>query len=68
MADVENSEIVSISAIKELARKKAGDSDVMLVDSAAGIGCPVITSIAGSNYVIGVCEPTPSGLSCDGII
>ncbi len=52
-----------VSAVKELAKKKAGDSDVMLVDSAAGIGCPVIASITGSDYVIGVCEPTPSGFA-----
>jgi len=39
------------------------DMDIMLVDSAAGIGCPVIASINGSDYVIAVTEPTPSALS-----
>jgi len=39
------------------------DTDIMLVDSAAGIGCPVIASINGSDYVIAVTEPTPSALS-----
>ena len=52
-----------VSAVKELAKAKAKDADIMLVDSAAGIGCPVIASITGSDYVLGVCEPTPSGFS-----
>ncbi|MCK5044447.1 ATP-binding protein [Candidatus Parcubacteria bacterium] len=38
-------------------------ADILLVDSAAGIGCPVIASINGSDYVIAVTEPTPSALS-----
>ncbi len=37
--------------------------DVLLADSAAGIGCPVIASINGSDFVIAVTEPTPSALS-----
>lgn len=37
--------------------------EIMLVDSAAGIGCPVIASINGSDFVIAVTEPTPSALS-----
>ncbi|MFA5050354.1 MAG: ATP-binding protein [Candidatus Micrarchaeia archaeon] len=49
--------------------KKAGEnisqkenSDLILIDSAAGIGCPVIASITGSNYVIGVVEPTQTSI------
>ena len=38
-------------------------SDLMLIDAAAGIGCPVIASIQGSDYVIAVTEPTPSALN-----
>lgn len=37
-------------------------SDVTLIDSAAGIGCPVIASLVGTDYIIGVTEPTPSAL------
>lgn len=37
--------------------------DIMILDSAAGIGCPVISSIAGCDYAILVTEPTPSGFS-----
>lgn len=38
-------------------------ADVVLIDAAAGIGCPVISSIRGSDYVIAVTEPTPSALN-----
>ncbi|MBN2202829.1 MAG: ATP-binding protein [Candidatus Aenigmarchaeota archaeon] len=36
--------------------------DFVLIDSAAGIGCPVIASITGTDFVIAVTEPTPSAL------
>ncbi len=52
-----------VSRVKGLALEVCGGADVMLVDAAAGIGCPVIASVAGSDYVIAVCEPTPSGFS-----
>ena len=32
----------------------------ILIDSAAGIGCPVIASIKNTNFVIAVTEPTPA--------
>jgi len=35
----------------------------VIIDSAAGIGCPVIASVAGNDYAIIVTEPTPSGFS-----
>ncbi|MEA3230119.1 MAG: ATP-binding protein [archaeon] len=37
-------------------------AEVMLIDSAAGIGCPVIASLVGTDYIIAVTEPTPSAL------
>lgn len=37
-------------------------ADVVLIDSAAGIGCPVIASLVGTDYIIAVTEPTPSAL------
>lgn len=52
-----------VAEVKRLAVQNAKDADIMLIDAAAGIGCPVIASIAGSNYVIAVTEPTPSGFS-----
>ncbi|MBD3310023.1 P-loop NTPase [Candidatus Woesearchaeota archaeon] len=42
---------------------EAQGADIILADSAAGIGCPVIASITGSDYIIAVTEPTPSALS-----
>ncbi len=52
-----------VSEVKKKARALAGDTEIMLVDSAAGIGCPVIASVAGSDHAIVVAEPTPSGFS-----
>ena len=51
--------------IKTKAEKLAHEenADIILVDSAAGIGCPVIASINGSDFVLAVTEPTPSALS-----
>ena len=34
----------------------------IIIDSAAGIGCPVIASLTGTDYVLAVTEPTPSAL------
>lgn len=34
----------------------------ILVDGSPGIGCPVVSSLAGASYVILVTEPTQSGL------
>jgi MinD superfamily P-loop ATPase len=51
-----------VAMIRNLARRKAQDtgSKVIVIDAAPGIGCPVIASIAGANYVIAVTEPTPA--------
>ncbi len=51
-----------VDEVKNKARELAQDSEIMLVDSAAGIGCPVIASITGSNYCVVVVEPTPSSI------
>ncbi|MBN1896210.1 MAG: ATP-binding protein [Candidatus Aenigmarchaeota archaeon] len=52
--------IVKETAMKMAERERA---EIMLTDAAAGIGCPVIASVRGSDYVIAVTEPTPSALS-----
>ncbi len=51
--------------VKEMARKKAEqiNSDYLLVDSAAGIGCPVIASVSGSDFAIIITEPSPSAFN-----
>ncbi len=45
---------------KLLAEQK--DLDLILVDGAPGIGCPVISSITGADAVLVVTEPTLSGI------
>ena len=52
-----------VAAVRNMAEKLANNTDIMLVDSAAGIGCPVIASVVGTDYVIAVTEPTPSGFA-----
>lgn len=51
--------------IVEELRKRAEEFkyDVMILDAAAGIGCPVIASIRGCDYAVLITEPTPSGFS-----
>ena len=50
-----------VAELKNKARQLAGDADIMLIDSAAGIACPVIASVSGCDYGILVVEPTPAG-------
>jgi len=47
---------------KSVIKKKSLSPNYIIQDSAAGISCPVIASINGSDYVVAVTEPTPSGL------
>lgn len=51
-----------VTLLKEEADKIAGKKD-MLIDSAAGIGCPVIASVQGSDFIVAVTEPTPTALA-----
>jgi len=37
-------------------------ANTILIDSAAGIGCSVIASLVGTDYIVAVTEPTPSAL------
>jgi MinD superfamily P-loop ATPase len=41
---------------------KKSKAEIVLIDSAAGIGCPVIASLVGTDYIAAVTEPTPSAL------
>ncbi len=54
-----------VEVVREKARKIAErvKTNFIVVDSAAGIGCPVIASIRDSDYVAAITEPTPSALS-----
>jgi MinD superfamily P-loop ATPase len=52
-----------VSEVRKKANEISKNTEYMIIDSAAGIGCPVIASVAGNNYAIIVTEPTPSGFS-----
>ncbi|MCD6434642.1 MAG: ATP-binding protein [Candidatus Diapherotrites archaeon] len=46
---------------KEIAAKE--NAELIIVDAAAGIGCPVIASLRGADFAICVTEPMPAALS-----
>ncbi len=48
---------------KERAKKLAREDSVIVVDASAGIGCQVVSSLAGANLAILVVEPTPASFS-----
>jgi len=50
-----------VQKLREKAEKI--EHDLIIIDAAAGIGCPVIASISGCDYAILVTEPTPSGFT-----
>lgn len=52
-----------VTLLKQKARKMAGENGagLILCDGTPGIGCPVISSLAGANLAVIVTEPTPSG-------
>ncbi|MFA5510618.1 MAG: ATP-binding protein [Candidatus Cloacimonadaceae bacterium] len=54
-----------VARVKRDARKLASEKEkaLILVDGSPGIGCPVISSLSGADYVVLVTEPTRSGLS-----
>ncbi|MFA6489625.1 MAG: ATP-binding protein [Candidatus Micrarchaeia archaeon] len=54
----------AVSAVMEFARKKAeaDRAEDIVVDCAAGIGCPVIASISTADYLVAVTEPSPAAL------
>ena len=53
-----------VAQVKNEAKRIANetDKDIVLVDGSPGIGCPVVSSLSGSNFVVLVTEPTVSGL------
>lgn len=53
-----------VTLLKNKARALARERqlDLILADGPPGIGCPVISSLAGANLAVVVTEPTPSGI------
>ncbi|WP_018248709.1 ATP-binding protein [Orenia marismortui] len=54
-----------VSKVKENAEEiaKVENKELLLIDGSPGVGCPVIASINGVDYVLIVTEPTKSGLA-----
>ncbi|MBN2600886.1 MAG: ATP-binding protein, partial [Candidatus Marinimicrobia bacterium] len=52
-----------VAKVKNEAKRIAGEQqkNLVLVDGSPGIGCPVVSSLSGANFVILVTEPTVSG-------
>ncbi len=62
LGELASGEIVTrVRQHSEIINKKI-KADIILIDSAAGVGCPVISSLVGTDYIIAVTEPTPSSL------
>lgn len=53
-----------VTLLKKEAKTRAENCgvDLILSDGPPGIGCPVISSLAGANLAVVVTEPTPSGV------
>ncbi len=52
-----------VTEVKNRAKELAREDTIIVVDSAAGIGCQVISSLAGAHAAILVAEPTPASFS-----
>ncbi|MFU0832382.1 MAG: ATP-binding protein [Oscillospiraceae bacterium] len=51
-----------VTAVKRQLEQEAPDAELAIIDGSPGIGCPVIASISGANFVLIVAEPTISGI------
>lgn len=53
-----------VAEVKKEARKISAEknTDYIIVDGSPGIGCPVVSSLSGADFVLLVTEPTVSGL------
>jgi MinD superfamily P-loop ATPase len=54
--------LVTLLKNKARALAKERQLNLILADGPPGIGCPVISSLAGANLAVAVTEPTPSGI------
>ena len=54
-----------VDIVKKRARQEAENShaEMIFTDGPPGIGCPVIASIKGADYVVLITEPTPAALN-----
>ncbi len=63
MGEAGSGDIVALVKAKADRIKAELSAENIVLDSAAGIGCPVIASVLGSDYAVAVTEPTPSAFS-----
>jgi len=52
-----------VTQVKKQMMEQAINTDFAIIDGSPGIGCPVIASISGVDYVLIVAEPSISGIS-----
>jgi MinD superfamily P-loop ATPase len=62
VAEENSGKLVAVVRTQANEVAKARGLDLVLIDGAPGIGCPVIASITGADLVLVVTEPTLSGL------
>lgn len=62
LGELASGEVVSEVRKKAEEISKKLNPEITIIDSAAGIGCPVIASLVGTDYIVAVTEPTPSAL------
>jgi len=53
-----------VAKVKNEAKRIAAEksTDYIIVDGSPGVGCPVVSSLSGANFVVLVTEPSVSGL------
>ncbi len=52
-----------VMAVKDNLKQNIDENDLVIIDGAPGIGCPVIASMSGVDMVLIVTEPSISGIS-----
>ena len=62
VAEENSGKLVSLVRTQAKAIAQERELDLVLIDGSPGIGCPVISSITGADYVLVVTEPTLSRL------
>jgi MinD superfamily P-loop ATPase len=62
LGELASGEVVTeVRKYSEKINKKIKAENIV-IDSSPGIGCPVIASLVGADYIVAVTEPTPSAL------
>jgi len=62
LGELASGEVVAeVRKFSDRINKKIRAENIM-IDSSPGIGCPVIASLVGTDYIVAVTEPTPSAL------